>query len=428
MAVSALLTICATAQNSAPVTVNADKTVIITYPDTTAKEVILQGQFITSETVNLPQADLFIKDGKLRMKRDDNGIASYTSNALASDLYWYNFNVDDSTMIDKRNTDVVRDINTYYNYFIVPGGDGDLYTDAKNAGSRVEQVWYPSTVGGFEKRRMSIYLPEAYSSTSESFPVLYLLHGSGGDEKSWLELGRLKQIMDNMIAAGTIQPMIVAMPNGCVDLAATPGDDPANPDVQPKSDYSTSSYGQIEYSFIPEIVKYVEDNYRVKAGKANRAIAGLSLGGLHTLYTALNNPEEFDYIGLFSALTYSLSQDNKGGKTKIGEGWRSLKKTFPFMGKGKVDKKITALTGPSGDTHLEIYDDMQDKLVALKEAQPALVFIAIGKDDFLKKPNDDLRHEFDKKNFRYVYIESDGGHTWDNWRRYLINFLPRLFF
>ncbi len=413
----------------APVTVNDDMSVTITYVNPSAKEVTIQGNIFVKGKSVVPFSGMLAKDGKDDMTRDSSGVWTYTTKPLPPELYWYRFIVGDSTIYDSRNPNIVRDIATVNNYFIIPGEPADDYVDNASKGGSLQYVWYPSSLNGMTRRRMAIYLPHGYSKSAKRYPVLYLLHGSGGDETAWADCGRLVQIMDNLIASGRCKPMIVVMPNGNVDLAAAPGDDPNDPDVMPSGNNVSSMFGKFERSFVPEIVSYVDSNYRTAADKHHRAIAGLSLGGLHALYTTVNNPQTFDYLALFSAqTTNALSDGSIGGLKSVGEGWDALKKTFPFLGGGSVDRAISNIAGsPEADADLDIYSDFDEKLKTFFDGQPALVYIAVGSDDFTKKLNDDLRKKLDKNKFEYTYNESEGGHTWTNWRRYLVDLLPKLF-
>lgn len=418
---------CVHAQD--PITINSDNSVTITYVDPKAEEVEVQGTFFKKGNSIIPMAGMFSKDGKAKMTNSGNGVWTYTSQPLDSELYWYDFVVDeDSVRYDKRNRDTTRDIGTTYNYFIIKGGIGDDYVDAMSKKGSLKYVWYPSDLNGMKKRRMAVYLPNDYSSSNRKYPVLYLLHGSGGDETAWSDCGRLTQIMDHLITEGRCEPMIVVMPNGNVDLAAAPGDDPNNPNVKPSGNNMSSMFGKFEKSFVPEIVNYVDKHYRTIPDKKHRAIAGLSLGGLHTLYTSLNNPDEFDYVGLFSAQTTNALGDKGVGSLKsIGESWNQLKQALPFIGGGSVDRKITSITGGQSDENLVIYENLDGKLKSFFDKKPELFYIAVGRDDFTKKLNDDLRKKLNKGDYPFVYNESDGGHTWSNWRKYLVNYLPRLF-
>ncbi len=152
-------------------------------------------------------------------------------------------------------------------------------------------------------RRITIYTPPGYESTREKFPVLYLLHGAGGDEEAWMELGRASQIMDNLIASAKAKPMIVVMPNGNVSQGAAPGEG-VRGFYKPQFMVPGTMDGKFEETFM-DIINFVEDNYRVKASKASRAVAGLSMGGFHSLHISRYYPNTFDYMGLFSPALFT---------------------------------------------------------------------------------------------------------------------------
>jgi len=234
------------------------------------------------------------------------------------------------------------------------------------------------------KRRMMIYLPAGYDESRQKFPVLYLLHGTGGDETVWLEQGRTAQILDNLIAEGKAEPMIVVMPNGNVDEQAAAGMTPDN-NVQPTFAHKKWMEGTFEQSF-NDIMNWVDNNYRTRASKRYRAIAGLSMGGYHSLYISANQPEDFNYVGLFSP---AISRMDKG-KSKI-------------------------------------YDDLETKLITQFKQHPRLYWMGIGKDDFLYKDNAKFRELLDKNRLRYTYHESEAGHEWANWRDYLVIFTQLIF-
>ena len=358
-----------------------------------------------------------------------DGVWSYTTSPLIPEIYTYIFEIDDMEMNDPNNQNKVRDVDTYYNYFIIKGGITDNYVNQQVAHGRVESVWYPSSLRGMQKRRMLVYTPAQYSkNTNEYFPVFYLLHGSGGDETSWMESGRAIHILDNMIAKGIVVPMIVVMPNGIANLAAAPGEDPNNPNIKASGINPESMLGSFESSFVTDIVSYIENNYRVKKDKHNRAIAGLSLGGLHALFISANNPTMFDYVGLFSAQTTNALNDNRiSTLSGLATELKDLTSNMPFLNGSKLGDKINKFAGKFNRQELEVYSKFDEKLKNQFVTSPQLYYIAVGKDDFVKKLNDDFRAKLDKSRYNYFYNETDGGHTWENWRKYLVDFLPRLF-
>lgn len=415
--------ICNLHADNSPI-INADNSVTFNLHAPDADEVVLKGSIFPQKNYVESKSVTFGKEGSVKMTREGD-VWTYTSPSLPSDLYSYSYIVDDDPMSDPDNKNRYRDIGDTINYFIIKGGIGDTFAQQNVPHGRVEKVWYPSKLDGMPKRRMTVYLPAAYSgSPSKRFPVLYLLHGSGGDENSWSDAGRAVQILDNMIASGKCEPMIVVMPNGNVNLAAAPGEDPDNPNVKPSANNTSSMLGKIESVFMDDVVGYVDSHYRTYNDKAHRAIAGLSLGGLHALYTSLNNPQSFDYIGLFSAqTTNALGEKSIGAMQQVGDAWRQLKKNLPFLGGRGMDKTISKYTSDE----LSIYDNLDVKLRYQFKNPPKLYYIAVGRDDFVKKLNDDYRKKLDAGNYKYYYNETDGGHTWTNWRHYLVDFLPRLF-
>ena len=250
----------------------------------------------------------------------------------------------------------------------------------------VSKVWYESPTAGLT-RRLTVYTPAGYETSGKQYPVFYLLHGIGGDENAWSELGRAAQIMDNLIAQGKAEPMILVMTNGNISQEACPGETSEGFRV-PTMMLPKTMEGSFETAF-PDVVKFIEKTYRVKKDKAHRAIAGLSMGGFHSLFISINNPDLFDYVGLFSAAVDQQQPDPNG--------------------------------------HPSIYENRNGKIDQLFKKNPKLFWIGIGKTDFLIKNNNDLRAYLDSKHHKYTYLETDGGHIWRNWRIYLSEFTPLLF-
>ena len=317
------------------------------------------------------------------MKQAAGETWSITLRGLEPDLYMYHFIVDGMKVLDPENAQVLRDVKNVMNSFVLdPQGDCPVAVHDVPHGE-VRAVWYDSPTLG-TTRRMMVYLPPGYEQGRQRYPVFYLLHGSGGDETVWLEQGRAAQVLDNLIASGRAEPMIVVMPNGNVDeKAASSMSDLGN--VQPTFAHKNWMDGTFEQSF-NDIVNWVDKNYRTRDAKRYRAIAGLSMGGYHSLYISANQPDDFAYVGLFSPAISRMDQ----GKCKI-------------------------------------YDDLETKLIAQFKQRPRLYWIGIGKNDFLYKDNADFRKLLDKKRLRYTYHESGAGHEWANWRDYLVIFTQQLF-
>ena len=317
------------------------------------------------------------------MKRTAGETWSITLRDLEPDLYMYYYTVDGMKVLDPENAQVLRDVKSVMNTFVLdPNGDCPVAVHDVPHG-KVEAVWYDSPTLN-AKRRMMVYLPPGYELSRQKYPVFYLLHGTGGDETVWLEQGHAAQVLDNLIAEGKAEPMIVVMPNGHTDTPAAPGMGPDN-NGQPTFAHKQWMEGTFEQSF-NDIVKWVDANYRTRAAKRYRAIAGLSMGGYHALYISANQPDDFAYVGLFSAAIGRMDQ----GKSKV-------------------------------------YDDLEAKLKAQFKQRPRLYWMGIGKDDFLYKDNAAFRQMLDQNRLRYTYHESGAGHEWANWRDYLVIFTQLLF-
>ena len=327
----------------------------------------------------------FLSKGVADLVENKEGVWEYTTpEPLKPELYGYNFVVDGLKMNDPSNVYMIRDVSTITNVFIIGGDRADLYKVNDVPHGTVSRVWYDSPTLGMD-RRLTIYTPAGYEMSGKRYPVFYLLHGMGGDENAWSELGRATQILDNLIAQGKAEPMIVVMTNGNAALEAAPGESSLGWETQPTFQLPKTMEGSFETHF-PDVVKFVDKHYRTKANKKNRAIAGLSMGGFHSLHISKQYPDMFNYVGLFSAAIM-----------------------------------------PGKNVESPIYQDMEGKLATQFAKKPALYWIAIGKTDFLYKANEEYRKLLDEKGYPYEYFENEDGHIWKNWRIYLSEFVPRLF-
>ena len=274
-----------------------DHSVTFRYAAPHADSVFVTGDFLPTVKVQT-SFGLIDAPGRALMSKDSLGIWSFRSEALAPELYGYSFIVDGLTVRDPSSPFLNRDVASVTNIFIIPGGQADLYRVRDIPHGTVSYRWYDSKGLGMD-RRITIYTPPGYEHSGQKYPVLYLLHGAGGDEEAWMTLGRTSQILDNLIAEGKAKPMIVVMPNANITQDAAPGQG-KDGFYKPQFMAPGTMSGAYEEHFM-EIVNFVESNYRVKADKANRAIAGLSMGGFHSLHISRYHPDTFDYMGLFSA-------------------------------------------------------------------------------------------------------------------------------
>lgn len=358
--------------------VNGDNSVTFRLHAPKAVRVQVVGDFLPAEGIDADDvpliADLAEKDG----------IWEYTTKPLASEFYSYAFYVDGLRILDPNNVYINRVGASVINIFIVGGGQGEYYKVKDVPHGSVSKVWYDSPSLDL-KRRMTVYTPAGYEQNKkQKYPVFYLLHGAGGDEESWMDLGRTVQILDNLIAEGKAEPMIVVMTNGNTGEVAAPGQNPDGMN-KPKPWQGGMMDGAFELSF-PDVVKYIESNYRVIKDKKHRAIAGLSLGGYHSLHISKYYPDMFDYVGLFSAAArFHEDSDNP------------------------------------------VYQNEMAQIDAQFAKDPNLYWIAIGETDYLYEENVKLRKYLDEKGYPYEYFENGEGHIWRNWRIYLSMFAPRLF-
>ena len=389
---SAMLLVCAMtfAQQAlwggAPVVspeVHDNNTVTFRLKAPKAVKVQVTGDFLPTQKIKTPFGE-FDGPGIADLTENKDGVWEFTTpEPLKPELYSYTFLVDGLKITDPSNVYQIRDVASVTNVFIIGGDRADLYKVNKVPHGTVSKVWYHSDALDLD-RRLTVYTPAGYETSGKRYPVFYLLHGMGGDENAWSELGRTAQIMDNLIAQGKAKPMIVVMTNGNAALEAAPGE-PSLGFTAPSMNLPKTMEGSLETAF-PEVVKFIDKTYRTQANKKGRAIAGLSMGGFHSMHISKQYPDMFNYVGLFSAAIM-----------------------------------------PGKDVKSPIYDDLEGKLKTQFAKKPALYWIGIGTTDFLYKANEDYRKLLDEKGYKYTYYETGEGHIWKNWRIYLTEFAPLLF-
>jgi enterochelin esterase family protein len=338
----------------------------------------------------------------IRMQKDEAGVWSVTVGPMAPQLWGYWFLADGVKALDPSNGETQRDGNRYDNLLMISGPESELWDFKDVPHGTVEQVWYPSPTLKQARRRMYVYLPPDYKDTTTRYPVLYLLHGGGGDEDAWTTMGRATIIMDNLIAAGKAKPMIVVMPNGNaaqtisqgygygptpapqqvvapapppIQAAQQAAGQPARP-PQPPQPYE----GSYPHSLVKDVVPFVEKYYRVLANKDNRAIAGLSMGGGHTLTATNNNPGVFGWIAVFSS-------------------------------------------GPRGG----VDEVMKQQLAAVKAGGVHFYWTGAGTTDTARERMVDVHASLKDLGFKTSYKEIPGRHYWFLWRDFLGDYAQLLF-
>ena len=316
---------------------------------------------------------LLTREGtRVAMQRDDQGLWSVTTEPLEPDFYGYSFVADGVSLIDPANPLMKPNLLSTQSMVHVPGA-GKLWDIANVPHGAVHRHTYRSGVVG-DDRDFYVYTPPGYDAKAKTlYPVLYLLHGFSDDARGWTDVGRAHVILDNLIAQGKSKPMLMVMPLGYgAPEVVTRG--PRDPGLRQKN------MDKFREALLGEVIPAVERDYRAAKDRAQRAIAGLSMGGAETLYTGLNNPDRFAWIGSFSA----------GG---VGEDFNA---SFP-----KLDAKVN------------------DQL--------RLLWIACGTEDRLIESNRKFKEWIKSKGVHFTPVETPGAHTWLVWRRNLAEFTALLF-
>jgi len=304
----------------------------------------------------------------VEMTKDATGVWSVTLGPLKPNFYGYGFIVDGALISDPANRNIWSGVNSAWSSVFVPGPEADFMAEA----SVPHGYW--ATVRYFSKvtktyRQMQVYAPPGYGRSNQSYPVLYLSHGGGGNDTDWIACMRANYIMDNLIAQGTAKPMIIVMPDGNLGAFPRAGAD----DIYPEE-------------LLGSVVTAAEQNFRIAPGPKNRALAGLSLGGIWTLNTLFQRPGSFAYYGIFSS------------------GW------FDALREDLIKNHRERLTNP----------------IINKETK--LIWITCGgPEDVAYKNNLAMVEVFKQHKINHTFIQGAGGHVWDVWRKNLRDLAPLLF-
>ncbi|MFT4111770.1 esterase [Silvibacterium sp.] len=315
------------------------------------------------------------------MTKGSDGVWTTTVNGLAPEYYSYSYAVDGTNILDPFNTSVKTSYFTNSNVFLVPGHPAMPWEPADVPHGVVHHHFYESQIVGIHSEYY-VYTPPGFDPHSgKKYPVLYLLHGFSDDASAWTEMGKANVILDNLIAAGKAKPMIVVMPLGYGDMRViadgwSPHRDPA---------ISLNNVQEFVKVLYGEVMPRVKEEYPISDKREDHAIAGLSMGGAETLTTGLNHPEDFAWIGAFSA--GRITEDQYATR-------------FPG---------ITPTGGP----------ELQKKL--------KLLWIACGTEDALYEPNQKFIAWLKSNGMQPVAIATPGMHQWTVWRDDLSQFAPLLF-
>ena len=335
-----------------------------------AKEVLLSSQFLKEP---------------MPMKKGRNGLWTLTVTPEKRDIYPYNFVVDGTAIADPLNKDLFPNENFKASLVEIPAGfafrrpgapqpqaqQGVPYGVRDVPHGKMQYCQYRSSVLN-AWRPLVVYTPAGYETSGKNYPVFYLVSGTTDTEETWFKVGKLNTILDNLIADGKAEPMIVVMPYG--NMGSTP---------QPASMAATKMYEVFAKEMTECIMPYVEQSFRTVNDRDHRAIAGFSRGGGQSLFTALSHPEKFAWLASYSAYLTPEMMDT----------------CFPQYGENP----------------------------GLINDQFKLVWYGVGSEDFLYKQVVENREYLDKKGIKHEDMNTDGGHTWMNARAYLNETLQKFF-
>ena len=312
---------------------------------------------------------------KYDMAKDASGVWSVTTDSISEGFHYYSLLIDGLAVADPAS-------QTFYGMgrmasgIEIPFAGGDYYSlrDVPHGDIRIKKYFSKVTNSW---RRMNIYTPPGYDEKQhEKYPVLYILHGGGEDQTGWATQGKTDLILDNLIAAGKAAPMVVVMPDANIGAGGF------------SASGIESSLKLFQREMKEVIIPFVEKNYRSINNAGKRAMAGLSLGGLHTLYTGIGNTDLFSYLGVFSS------------------GW-----IVPMM----------------NDVAEGQYGFMKEHTDMLNSNLKTFWIAEGGQEDIAWKNCQTMLSKLNEMKIKYTYSEYPGGHTWPVWRNNLYNFAQLLF-
>jgi len=344
--------------------------------------------------------------------RLENGVWEATTAVVPPGAFRYVFVVDGVRTLDPVNTRLSESNTATWSMFDIPGLEAADLRDVPHGA--VAEVFYASSVLK-RTRRMHVYTPPGYESGSKKYPVFYLLHGAGDTDDAWTGVGRAGFILDNLIASGKAVPMIVVMPNGHQPSTTPAGGRGGVPGAPGAAAQAPPAINPFTLEFVNDVMPYVNAHYRVKSDRDDRAIAGLSMGGSQTLDIAFRHLSKFAYVGVFSS------------GASLGGGARAATPAAPGAAAPAAAPAPAAAAQPAAPRpdweaiHLADLDNPKLK----KDTE--LIWLATGSDDRLMANTKATVELLKKHGFAPEFKETAGGHTWLNWRDYLIEFAPRLF-
>lgn len=348
---------------------------------TSDKKVIFRILAPKAEAVRLSAGDIPNQPrGGAELAKGENGVWEVTVGPVGPGSYRYHFSVDGVATMDPKNPATSESNANTWSLVHVPGAE---YMDTQNVphGAVAEVHYYSQTLK--RHRRMHVYTPPGYEAGQEKYPVFYLLHGAFDCDDSWSTVGRAGFILDNLIASKKAKPMLVVMPAGHT-----------GPFTFGRGDGLRNALQEFGNDFNNDVLPHIEKNYRVRADRAHRAIAGLSMGGAQTLNIAVPQLDKFAHIGVYSSGVFGIA----GGGPNNAAPDRSF-----------FENNKAALENAEFKKGLKHF------------------WFATGKDDFLVQTTRATVEALKEHKFDVIYHETEGAHTWIVWREYLRDFAQLLF-
>jgi enterochelin esterase family protein len=352
---------------------------------------------------------------RLPMQKDEQGLWTATTDALAPDIYTYSFVLDGATITDPSNREFQTSAGSAQNMFAVPGPGAWLPAPGVPRGAVARHVFH-STVAN-DEREFFVYTPPGYEARrAQAYPVFYLLHGLGDDAGRWLNAGGANNILDNLIAGHKAVPMVMV-----TTLGYGTADGPSGA-RGPRAQENLTGYTKI---LLDEVMPAVERSYNVSRDRSQRAIAGLSMGGIEALLTGLNHLDKFAWIGSFS-----------GALVMFGNAAApAAAPALPAAGAGPAAAAPAGRAGRAGrgaatiqTMDAALFPKMFPTLDAKANAQIRMLWIVCGTADGLIGVNRQFKEWLRSKNVRFTEQEvPDMAHVWPLWRQNVADMVPQLF-
>jgi enterochelin esterase-like enzyme len=356
---------------------------------------------------NAKDAVVTLAGNRLAMQKDDQGVWSATSDVLSPDYYTYSMVVDGTTINDPSNRQVQTSYGGFQSLFVVPGSQPWFPAAAVPRGAVARHAFHSAVAN--DDRDFFVYTPPGYDARrSQAYPVLYLLHGLGDDAERWMNGGAANVILDNLIAQGKATPMLVV---------TTLGYGVNNGPAGAMAPESITGYTK---SLLTEVMPAVERTYNVSRNRDERAIAGLSMGGAETLYTALNNLDKFAWIGSFSGAFLmwpgaAPAPAPERGAAPVAAGPPAA------AGDGRGRGAVRTMD-------VSAFDKNFPSLDAKANSQIKLLWITCGTADSLISVNRQFKDWLRSKKVQFAEEEvPDIGHVWPLWRQNLAWFAQQVF-